>query len=134
MQWVEFEETDYPVLLQDNIECSVPGHWAPYVKQLLDNLLWKVQNKKEYSTLRVAQIKEKFGTLRVYVDFEPVVDENSLYTAEYYKGVVYGLIEHTETLCNKTCVKCGSQEDVVNTAKKGGMWVWISPRCKEHRE
>lgn len=126
-----FTRDEYPVLLENSIGCGVPEPWAMYVKLMLDTMQWYVENVSEFKTLRVIQIKEKFGSLRVYTDFEPELNSKSWYDADYYKGVVNGMIQMASKLCENTCVECGSHEDIVNTTKKDGGW--ISPRCPLHR-
>jgi hypothetical protein len=131
MEWRVFTSKEYPELLRGNIGCSVPGPWGVYVKRMLDIFQNRLENNKEFSTLRVLQIKEKFGSLHVYFDFDPNLDEKSWFCQDYYKGIVVGIIAMTDELCANTCVECGSQVDVINTTKKDGGW--ISPRCPNHR-
>ena len=60
------------------------------------------------------QVKEKFGTLRFYVN-----------GGDDYTD---GAIELAEMLSSVTCDKCGSPSSSGPTPKNG----WISTRCEEH--
>jgi ribosomal protein S26 len=123
MEWVEFTTDEYPTLLEGNIGCSVPRAWGFYVKLLLDSFVWDQEIHAEFRSLRVRQIKEKFGSLRVYCDTSELSDLDS--------ESVGAKIAMTELICSHTCVECGSHNDVVNTTKQDGRW--LSPRCPLHR-
>lgn len=71
----------------------------------------------------VAQIKEKFGYLRCYVDFVRDVEGKAL--ADQDK--VMEVISKYESLSGKTCEKCGK----AGTARKAN---WIRTLCDEHAE
>lgn len=131
MEWCKFTSKEYPELLQGNIGCGVPGPWGVHVKRMLDIFQNRLENNKEFSTLRILQIKEKFGSLQVNFDFDPKLDEKSWFSQDHYKGIVVGIIAMTDESCANTCVECGSQVDVINITKKDGYW--ISPRCPNHR-
>jgi len=68
---------------------------------------WIKPKQAEFS-----QVKEKFGTLRIYVDNSCVRIENMVDFAEY--------------ISSRTCEICGSMEDVSQT--KGA---WINTLCKK---
>ena len=114
-----FEREDFPVLLEKSIGCSVPDQWGFYVSIMLDRFVYLQETRPEYKDLRVIQIKEKFGGLRVYCD-----------GADEY---INGHISMTAILCHTTCVTCGSHEDVVNSYETPDGY-WLSPRCKLHRQ
>ena len=123
MEWVEFTTTEYPVLLEGNIGCSVPDGWGFYVKTLLAALVFEQSRDPELAGLRVKQIKEKFGSLRVYCDTSTL--------SELGRERILSKIDMIAIICSSTCVECGSHEDVVNITKQDGGWV--SPRCPLHR-
>lgn len=127
-----FTREEYPILLEKDIGCAVPDTWFPHVKHLLDHMEWLSTASPEFSSLRVLQIKEKFGSLRVYTEFNPVVQKDSWQTEEYYRGFLRGIIDMTGFICANTCVECGSHEEILNTTKgtDGG---WVAPRCPNHR-
>lgn len=123
MGWCEFTTEEYPELLEGNIGCCVSKSWGVYVKMLLDSFEWDRNQFREMSGLRVKQIKEKFGMLRVYCDVSTL--------SEIDKARVFAKIEMIDNICSSTCIECGSHEDVLNTTKQDGGW--ISPRCSLHR-
>ncbi len=104
----------YPKIFEmiKGTECNDGWYW------LIDNLCKHIQsyidNNLENTTQVVAdQVKEKFGTLRVY----------------YHGGDDYqyidGFVSHTEFLSGKICEYCGSNKNIGYT--KG----WITTCCKE---
>lgn len=87
--------------------------------QLLNDLCGRIQHNidqchklgdPEYPQLVAAQIKEKFGGLRFYVD-------NATIYAQ-------ALIEDAEKLSFKTCMNCGKPGELVHAA-------WLHVSCKE---
>jgi hypothetical protein len=69
--------------------------------------------------IRVAQIKEKFGSLRIYVRGEGYSEAEPIITRAEIE---------TESICSV----CGSTEDVQRgTREKDSRW--ILTLCKEHR-
>ena len=69
---------------------------------------------------RVAQIKEKFASLRVYIDIP------GFWRTEYQKtyDVIKEAILTAESLSTETCELCGEEGKVVGTG-------WLSCRCKK---
>ena len=72
--------------------------------------------------MKVVQVKEKFGTLRFYVDIESnekeVVDK------------IHDLIGDAEILTEKTCEMCGAPAKL----RTGGWWRTTCDKCEEERE
>jgi len=68
--------------------------------------------------VQAAQVKEKFGGLRFYIDGGS--DE------------VHKLIEEAEEESYKTCEKCGTKENVSQT--KTGWVKTLCDKCKEERQ
>ena len=84
---------------------------------LIDMLCKAIQsyiNNNIFSQVEVAQVKEKFGGLRFYID----------------KGndEIYGMIRLAETMSYYICEKCGSTKDI--SQNKGG---WIKTLCQKCR-
>jgi hypothetical protein len=80
-----------------------------YIQGMIDNN--KEDNPKEYYQIEFVQVKEKFGTLRVYCNSSPEWVENVISFVTY--------------LSSKICENCGSTENVTST--KG----WISYLCQK---
>lgn len=115
MDFVKFTTKDYPELLDGNIGCSVPLMWGDVVKQALDQM---EVIRAAGADLRVAQIKEKFGALRIYT------------RGKHWREADY-IIQEAERLTSHICVVCGSRDDVKIGVLEGGMW-WMT-LCKDHR-
>jgi len=63
--------------------------------------------------VQFVQIKEKFGTLRIYTD--------------YYNEKINSYIEFAEALSERTCEICGAPGKI----NKNG---WLKVRCNKHKE
>lgn len=66
---------------------------------------------KEIPQVVAVQVKEKYGTLRFYVNYED--------------GYIRGLISMAESMSGRTCEVCGNP----GTRRDGG---WIQTLCDEH--
>ena len=93
-----------------NYKTSFPvgDGWRPLVEKLVEDII-KIAPKTE-----ISQIKEKYGTLRFYINVGN--DE------------VYDLIEKAEQESGKTCEECGTKRNVTT---EGG---WILTLCKSCRK
>lgn len=84
---------------------------------ILDGLFSKIKDlglpSGEYGPLKVDQIKEKFGTLRVYMN--------------YYDERVESLIDAAEVESARTCEYCGKEGDLDSR----GWWKTV---CVDHRQ
>jgi hypothetical protein len=81
-------------------------------KYLEENDPEKLKNEPEYFPVKFDQIKEKYGTLRVYFSGGD----------EY----VEGLVSMAEAISGKICEVCGNKGE----PNKGG---WITTLCEAHR-
>lgn len=87
--------------------------WLPILEDLCDNIQHHVKqqqkNHPDYLQPHIFQVKEKFGTLRFYLD--------------HGDDYIYGLIAMAEAESARTCEICG----LPGTMKYGG---WIRVRCE----
>jgi len=104
-RWCKPYRSIYPISF--GFECG--DGWF----DLINNLITKIDELDVNNEVRIFQIKEKFGGLRVYID-GPGTDE------------IYDLIEKAENESYKICEKCGNPG---KPNKKG----WISTLCDECR-
>jgi hypothetical protein len=81
-------------------------------KYLEENEPEKLKNEPEYFPVKFDQIKEKYGTLRVYFSGGD----------EY----VEGLVSMAEAISGKICEVCGNKGE----PNKGG---WITTLCEAHK-
>jgi hypothetical protein len=96
------------------IECGTG--WFP----ILDKLCDAVQGYCDANGIQVefSQVKEKYGTLRIYADNTP--------------DVVLDMIDMAEDASAKTCEVCGSPGEVVCF---GGWYMARCPECmRKHRQ
>lgn len=92
--------------------------------KILENLITKISEIDIYKVVRIFQIKEKFGTLRFYIEFtEPQLPYNNIIID--YSDDIYKLITETEKLSAITCERCGK-----TPAKVTGKG-WIKTLCDE---
>lgn len=87
--------------------------WLPSIETFLEKVSVIVKEQK-LEDFRIVQIKEKFGTLRIYVNEG---------TPE-----IYELIKETENKSGKTCEICGEEASL---SREGGWFTTICPKCKE---
>lgn len=99
-------------------ECG-PG-WFPLIKTLVRrieniqfNLRWKGKPELEF---KFAQIKEKFGTLRIYYDLDCDVEIHN---------EISGAVSFAENYSANVCEECGN----MGTSRRGG---WIRTLCDKH--
>jgi hypothetical protein len=83
---------------------------------LLDNLMTEIDNTGHPDLVYIAQIKEKFGTLRFYVNFEKC--EDTIYNK------IYEIIQNYEEVSETTCEVCGKP----GTLRGGG---WLRTLCDD---
>lgn len=92
------------------IECG--EGWYPIIDKLSAKLIEMYGDKIEY-----AQIKEKFGTMRVYVD---------LLDKDIKLMDVFDIISEYEAMSGIICERCGNPASIRNI--RG----WLSTLCDEH--
>ena len=73
--------------------------WDKLIEPIVDFInKWNTEHPKEEETIYIDQIKEKFGTLRIYVSNAP--------------KELYDMIDEAERRSCNVCEKCGSEENV----------------------
>jgi len=104
---------DFPKLLsllRFGVECG--GGWHELIYDLCDKI--DAYNKEMRAKIRVTQIKEKYGTLRFYVDAAP--------------DLVFDWIGDAERLSEITCEQCGERGSFRTETN------WLLTRCDECHE
>lgn len=109
-----------------NVIPEVPKPWEPIILNMLkriDKIVkpWYIPRHLLYSTsmgmihvsatIHIDQIKQKFGTLRVYASSNDRIK---------------AIIEEAETQCNNTCEYCGKEKTQLVTIKN-----WVRNLCQE---
>jgi hypothetical protein len=102
-EWIEVCKTRFPTLFQGISPCDFTCGlgW----KQIVEDLCSKLDAAR-LPALRVIQVKEKFGNLRIYL--------------QGGNDQVSTLVEEAEALCARTCESCGApgtkrQDDRIST-------------------
>jgi hypothetical protein len=88
--------------------------WEPIVDEALQKIQKLNEELDEGHKIKIVQVKEKFGGLRIYTNF--------------YTDATSEIIEAAERQAADTCENCGSTEQV--TAKGG----WIKNYCTKCHE
>lgn len=110
MELYEKLQAKYPEAFSQCFDFSPPDGWEPIVERLINDLVFVDP------LIKIAQVKEKFAELRVYVDrgsddaWEAICD----------------LIHEAEDECAKTCQQCGKPGEFRD---KNG-WYYVA--CEEH--
>jgi hypothetical protein len=118
LEMQEYFPKVYPKIFQGRyggIDCD--AGWFNILNLLCQNIQshidWTIKQGKPVDQVVVAQVKEKFGTLRFY-----------------YNGgdqYIQGLVSMAEDISAVTCEKCGS----VGMLRHGG---WVKTLCDTHEE
>lgn len=105
---------------------AVGAGWEPILHEL-DHQFVMVTGlgTDNHSKIRVLQIKEKFGGLRVYVDTHQLTGEQQVRVVE--------AIDRAEKKSFRTCEKCGARA-VETRGKKGDKFSRSVTLCPEHHE
>jgi hypothetical protein len=105
---VQLEEK-YSKLLDLNYGFEIGAGWLSIVETFLE----KASAYQEY--VKVVQIKEKFGSLRIYYSYreDDEDDWDNLSRNEEAYEMVSSLVHEAEFKSSIACVSCGTEENVV---------------------
>lgn len=122
MKKIKIKDTE--LLVRDEMEPLAmfgvetgPG-WHPVIKKVLDKISQYNQDSPEDSRIFVDQVKEKFGTLRIYVTYDNVPKETI--------KDINAAISEAENEARDTCEFCGTKENV-GIRIKG----WYTTMCEK---
>lgn len=99
-------EAKYPWFTACSFE--VPFGWIDLVEQCCEELEPILRKNNMYDAYMIFQVKEKFGSLRWYANYEDVEINN--------------ILNRYEVISTKICVECGAQ--ATRTSKE-----WIGHYC-----
>ena len=99
---------------------ETPSGWDWVVEKYLEKTQWDVEKNK--LNIRILQIKEKFGQLRIYTDVILPEDSNNC----YYTPLDEENQAYCSALADYTCEKCGCL-----TKEKQYTKGWITGLCPE---
>ena len=120
-------QTKYPLACSEGIDTQFNAGWNQIVSDMFDKIevvlkdmynLEPERSQERENRFWIGQIKEKFASLRVYVDI-PI-----FWKMEYHKqcDLIQEAINTAENLSTETCELCGEAGKVVGTG-------WLSCRC-----
>ena len=122
-------QTKYPLACSEGIDTQFNAGWNQIVSDMFDKIevvlkdmynLEPERSQERENRFWIGQIKEKFASLRVYVDI-PI-----FWKMEYHKqcDLIQEAINTAENLSTETCELCGEAGKVVGTG-------WLSCRCSK---
>lgn len=84
--------------------------------------LGKIKKDKNLTNLKIVQIKEKFGSLRIYIEG---------WDKETRKEI-YDILNKYEKIASQTCERCGAKEGI---STKGPGWITtLCDTCRDLKE
>ena len=103
---------------------AIGDGWIPLIKQIFSFCQFQ-HDKNGYPQLIATQIKEKFGTLRFYYEFEDCDSETKKYGIKFNRtsSMLEGAIHFAEQMSSTICENCG------NPGKKISESGWRTTRC-----
>jgi len=122
-KFANYLEEKYPALFE-NVVCGFdcPPGWQSIVLSISDHVFAFSEHFK--TKIKVAQVKEKFGTLRFYIDIdEDEVDGNG--APDWAREILFEYINSVQSTSGHQCQECGKYGEV-----RGGHW--LVTLCDEH--
>ena len=101
--------------------------WEPLVREIaveLEAFILSLPFEQRHA-VRAAQVKEKFGGLRFYVDADYITAEHEFIQIDLPPTVV-AAINHAEERSLQTCEVCG------RPGRAATFCGWVRTRCNEH--
>lgn len=98
--------------------------WGAMLKEMFDKVNTVLdEHGVSRNTLKIQQIKEKFGELRIYycMEFEPLTDED---TQDSVEDLVADIIESTSDTTRHKCCICGAEASYLSQG-------WVLPYCED---
>ena len=116
----------YPKIL-DRVPFECGDGWYNLLAHLCDQLQFDI-DRNDYQQIKFTQIKEKFGTLRAYFNWDYMGSTERALTesAQRKMGCQEGAVHFAELLSSSICEVCGSHE-----GKKYIINYWHYTRCPE---
>lgn len=113
LQFIEKYPLQWIFCLSTHTELdNMPRGWRKeFGLQMCEEIKQELKKHNYLYKYRIMQIKEKFGSLRIYDSGSP-------------EGCIYPIINKYESLSMKTCVNCGKPAKYMTTG-------WICPYCEE---
>lgn len=120
-------QASFPNLMGECFDCSCPRGWTGPARRALRELS-RLQ-KSRIPSLRVVQIKEKFGGLRIYSvveNYDPAID-----SIIHHDSTVGSVIAKAERACYFRCQDCGK---LGRLRVLHGWHATLCEKCEQDRE
>lgn len=126
MFFEKFKEDFSYMFSEDNYyyDLSTGSGWNNLIRKLFEDIVALDINKK----VSIWQIKEKFGTARIYIGFDNSVEHDN---DEEIHFKIRSLIDFAERRSGEICEECASEENVTTSSGKIG---WIKTYCDQCRK
>ncbi len=101
----------FPILYKKQVSISCGDGWYNLLYELSEKIENILKNDNRF-TIKVDQIKEKFGILRFYISFdfsEQIDNEDHFIEQDIITAPIYSLISEADAKSMQTCEICGRQ-------------------------
>ena len=117
-RYTEFTHEAYSALMEGEFPFWICGiEFGPGWYDIVYDMCVEMKKTKPHEDFRLTQVKEKFGTLRVY--------------GNYMNDAAFAIEQKYEDISSRTCEHCGEPGRV---EKINGWYTALCPRCKKERE
>ncbi len=116
------------ILNISHIECE--KGWYVIIDTCLDLINHVLKECNSDHGFKICQIKEKFGGLRIYYDYNSCCENGDCFYEDIIKKID-DYIVFAETLSFRTCEFTGSTINVRSARKGGTEFGWIKTLCEE---
>lgn len=121
----------YPDLFDKKYFHDLPDGWEWIVEAFIDSAKqWRWMENDEYFTnfsfLTITQCKEKFGTLRLYIDVYGETKQD----INHISAELHGAKNMAELLSARTCACCGTMNNAKNR-DNNGYYLTLCDQCVE---
>ncbi len=109
----------FPNIIPDSVCVDVEDGWYDLVRTACHVIKHEVEGGGPSAKASLSQVKEKFGTLRIYWDSDCIADTSHC--------AIAGAIMAVERMSSRTCEGCGNKGEI----RTGG---WLKCLCKPCRD
>ena len=104
---------------------AIGDGWMPLLENLMDYLQFQ-HDRNGYPQCVFEQVKEKFGSLRIYVDWKPCTSDTAEYGIKFNRTAenLQCVIDFASSQSARTCEECGQPGKI-----RGNHWVQC--RCDD---
>lgn len=110
--------------------CTCGDGWYHIIRFLCKDL--EVMKKMYDFVFRFAQVKEKFGTLRLYyrIEFGPTWIEKASSEEQFVREKIHDRVSMVEHISGIVCEECG----ITGAVRRGGSWIrTLCDTCEQKR-